>query len=132
GLIMPSWKDFAALATLMLAACTTASDVPYPAAGDAAAPAALAADPLAYPSLADWPSDGRDYTAQRYSPLTQIDASNVSQLGLAWYDDLGTYRGVEATPIYADGVLYNTLPFNITIAYDAKTGERLWTYDPEV
>src|SRR5690606_34387918 len=93
---------------------------------------AVSADPLAMPDPCAWPSDGRDYTAQRYSPLTQIDASNVSQLGLAWYDDLGTYRGVEATPIYADGVLYNTLPFNITIAYDAKTGERLWTYDPEV
>jgi len=90
------------------------------------------ADPLAAPAPDDWPSDGRDYTAQRYSPLTQIDASNVSRLGLAWYDDLGTYRGVEATPIYADGVLYNSLPFNITIAYDARTGKRLWTYDPQV
>ena len=87
---------------------------------------------LQTPSWAAWPSDGRDYTAQRYSPLTQIDASNVNQLGLAWYDDLDSYRGVEATPIYADGVLYNILPFNITIAYDARTGERLWTYDPQV
>jgi quinohemoprotein ethanol dehydrogenase len=89
-------------------------------------------DPLAMPSAGDWPSDGRDYTAQRYSPLTQIDADNVSQLGLAWYDDLDTYRGVEATPIYADGVLYNTLPWNITTAYDARTGAKLWTYDPQV
>src|SRR5688572_26466810 len=54
----------------------------------------------------DWLHDGRTYSAQRYSPLTQIDASNVSQLGIAWYDELDTYRGVEATPIYADGVLY--------------------------
>jgi quinohemoprotein ethanol dehydrogenase len=92
----------------------------------------VAADPLAAPAPGEWPSDGRDYTAQRYSPLTQIDASNVSQLGLAWYDDLGTYRGVEATPVYADGVLYNILPFNVTIAYDARTGERLWEYDPKV
>ena len=89
-------------------------------------------DPLASPAPGEWPSDGHDYTAQRYSPLTQIDASNVDQLGLAWYDDLDTYRGVEATPIFADGVLYNILPFNITIAYDARTGERLWTYDPQV
>jgi quinohemoprotein ethanol dehydrogenase len=89
-------------------------------------------DPLASPAPGEWPSDGRDYTAQRYSPLTQIDASNVNQLGLAWYDDLDTYRGVEATPIFADGVLYNILPFNVTIAYDARTGQRLWTYDPQV
>ncbi|MBO9518871.1 MAG: PQQ-dependent dehydrogenase, methanol/ethanol family [Porphyrobacter sp.] len=93
---------------------------------------AAANDPLATPAAGEWPSDGRDYSAQRYSPLTQIDASNVSRLGLAWYDDLDTYRGVEATPIYADGVLYNILPFNVTIAYNAKTGERLWTYDPQV
>src|SRR6478735_411728 len=93
---------------------------------------AAAADPLATPAAGEWPSDGRDYSAQRYSPLTQIDQSNVSQLGLAWYDDLDTYRGVEATPIYADGVLYNTLAWNVTTAYDARTGKRLWTYDPEV
>ena len=87
---------------------------------------------LEYPAPGEWPSDGRDYTAQRYSPLTRIDASNVSKLGLAWYDDLDTLRGVEATPIYADGVLYNSLPFNLIKAYDAKTGRVLWTYDPKV
>jgi quinohemoprotein ethanol dehydrogenase len=79
-----------------------------------------------------WLSDGRTYSAQRYSPLTGINADNVDQLGIAWYDDYETYRGIEATPLYADGVLYNTLAWNITIAYDARTGERLWTYDPEV
>ena len=89
-------------------------------------------DPLANVADGEWLTDGRDYTGQRYSPLTRITADNVSELGLAWYDDLGTYRGVEATPLYADGVLYNTLPWNITMAYDARTGERLWTFDPEV
>jgi len=79
-----------------------------------------------------WLSDGRTYEAQRYSPLTQINADNVDQLGIAWYDDYDTFRGIEATPLYADGVLYNILAWNITIAYDARTGERLWTYDPQV
>ena len=110
----------ALLAALALAAC--ASNIVIP----------RGPDRLAAPAAGEWPSDGRDYSAQRFSPLTQIDAANVGQLGLAWYDDLDTYRGVEATPIYADGVLYNILPFNVTIAYDAKTGERLWTYDPQV
>jgi quinohemoprotein ethanol dehydrogenase len=109
-------------ALALLAACVSATQ----------APRANTIDPLAMPVPGEWPSDGRDYTAQRYSPLTQIDASNVGRLGLAWYDDLGTFRGVEATPLYADGVLYNILPFNVTIAYDARTGERLWTYDPQV
>ena len=113
------------LAAMALASCTATGDGPQSA-------ATASADPLASPSAGEWPSDGRDYTAQRYSPLTQINASNVAQLGLAWYDDLDTYRGVEATPIYADGVLYNTLAWNITTAYDARTGRRLWTYDPQV
>jgi quinohemoprotein ethanol dehydrogenase len=81
---------------------------------------------------ADWVHDGRTYSAQRYSPLDQINAGNVSQLGIAWYDELDTFRGVEATPLYADGVIYNILPWNITTAYDARTGKRLWTYDPKV
>jgi quinohemoprotein ethanol dehydrogenase len=110
-------------ALLALAAC---------AAGPSSAPAARPDQQLASPAAGEWPSDGRDYTAQRYSPLTQIDQANIGQLGLAWFDELDTYRGVEATPIYADGVLYNILPFNVAIAYDARTGERLWTYDPQV
>ena len=92
----------------------------------------VAAQQWADRSSANWTIDGRDYTAQRYSPLTQINAGNVGKLGLAWYDDLDTFRGVEGTPLYADGVLYNTLPWNITTAYDAKTGKKLWTYDPKV
>jgi quinohemoprotein ethanol dehydrogenase len=130
-------------APLLLAGCVvqsaTSADVEAAFEGeisDAARQVGQAAEEVAREieaqSAAEWPSDGRDYTAQRYSPLTQIDASNVGQLGLAWFDQYDTFRGVEATPIYADGVLYNTLPFNITIAYDATTGERLWTYDPEV
>jgi quinohemoprotein ethanol dehydrogenase len=81
---------------------------------------------------ASWLSDGRTYSAQRYSPLTQIDAGNVGKLGLAWYDELDTMRGVEATPVYADGMLYNISAWNIATAYDARTGRRLWTYDPKV
>ena len=79
-----------------------------------------------------WMMDGRNYSAQRYSPLKSIDETNVQQLGLAWYAELDTLRGVEATPLYVDGVLYNISAWNIASAYDAKTGRRLWTYDPKV
>ena len=122
---MPFRKTFAALAgsLMLLSACL---------AGAAWAAGKAKLDPLAHPAAAAWPSDGRDYSAQRYSPLTQINAANVGKLGLAWYDDLDTFRGVEATPIYADGVLYNTLAWNVTTAYDARTGKKLWTYDPQV
>ncbi len=55
-----------------------------------------------------------------------------SKLGLAWYDDLQTMRGVQASPLVIDGVLYNESIYNIVTAYDGKTGKKLWTYDPKV
>ena len=76
--------------------------------------------------------DGRTYDAQRYSPLQQINENNVGQLGLAWFAELNTFRGVEATPLAVDGVIYNISAFNITSAYEAQTGRELWTYDPQV
>jgi PQQ-dependent dehydrogenase (methanol/ethanol family) len=85
-----------------------------------------AADPT------EWLTTGRTYSEQRYSPLDQIDEENVSRLGLAWSFDLSTDRGVEATPVVADGVLYVSAPWNLLHALDAASGERLWTYDPEV
>src|SRR6478609_2353064 len=79
-----------------------------------------------------WLSPGRTYDEQRFSPLTQINAATVKTLGLDWYADLGSTRGVEASPLVVDGVLYNIQPWNITSAYDAKTGKLLWKYDPKV
>lgn len=80
----------------------------------------------------NWLMDGRTYSAQRFSPLDLINEENIGELGLAWYYDLDTLRGVEATPLAIDGVLYNISAWNITYAHDAKTGELLWTFDPEV
>src|SRR5947209_4974229 len=79
-----------------------------------------------------WLTYGRTYDEQRFSPLAQINQANVGQLGLAWSAELDTYRGVEGTPLYVDGVLYNTSAWNLTTAYDAATGKVLWTYDPKV
>jgi quinohemoprotein ethanol dehydrogenase len=80
----------------------------------------------------DWMSYGRTWDEQRFSPLRQIDDSNVGRLGLAWYDNLETFRGVQGTPLVVDGVLYNVSIFNIVTAYDAATGRKRWTYDPKV
>jgi quinohemoprotein ethanol dehydrogenase len=81
----------------------------------------------------DWLSNGRDYTEQRYSPLKQIDTSNASRLGLAWYYDTGSDRGtVETTPIVSNGVMYATLPWSIVVALDAKTGAEKWRWDPKI
>ena len=79
-----------------------------------------------------WMSVGRTYDEQRFSPLDQINTGNVGRLGLAWYADINTERGMEASPLAIDGVLYNVQPWNVVTAYDGKTGRLLWTYDPEV
>ncbi len=80
----------------------------------------------------DWLSYSRGWDEQRHSPLEQINEGNVGQLGLAWFDDLGTFRGVQASPLEIDGVLYNESIFNVVTAYDATNGTKLWTYDPKV
>lgn len=80
----------------------------------------------------NWMSWGRTYDEQRFSPLTQINDSNVQDMGLAWFFDLETFRGVEGTPVVVDGVLYTSSAWNLVYALDAKTGELLWSYDPEV
>ena len=126
----------AVFAALVFAGCGNDS-APEPgaeSARDAAGAAGVGAGRLANAAQEAevWLSDGRTYSAQRYSPLTEITADNVDDLGLAWYDDYDTFRGIEATPLYADGVLYNILAWNIAIAYDAATGDRLWTFDPQV
>jgi quinohemoprotein ethanol dehydrogenase len=79
-----------------------------------------------------WMSHGRTYSEQRYSPLTQITPDNIADLGLAWSFDFGTKRGIEATSIVVDGVMYATSAWSIVHALDPRTGERLWTYDPQV
>ncbi|MCQ0167150.1 MULTISPECIES: PQQ-dependent dehydrogenase, methanol/ethanol family [Pseudomonas] len=80
----------------------------------------------------EWLSHGRTYAEQRFSPLKQIDASNVKSLGLAWYMDLDNTRGLEATPLFHDGVIYTSMSWSRVIAVDAASGKELWRYDPEV
>lgn len=82
---------------------------------------------------ADWLSNGRSYDEQRYSPLDRIDVENVGKLGLAWEADLESPRfGIEATPIVVDGVMYVSSSWSRVFAFDAATGQRLWSYDPRV
>jgi quinohemoprotein ethanol dehydrogenase len=80
----------------------------------------------------NWMSHGRTYSEQRFSPLREINDSNVGELGLAWYYDLDTNRGQEATPIVVDGVMYFTTAWSKVFALNAATGALLWTYNPKV
>ena len=79
-----------------------------------------------------WLSHGRTYDEQRFSPLDQITTENIQELELAWYQDSGSKRGLEATPIVVDGVMYTSGAWSTVHAYDAKTGEIIWEYDPQV
>lgn len=79
----------------------------------------------------NWMSHGRTYDEQRFSPLDDINQSNVDKLGLAWSYKLDIDRGVEATPIVVDGVMYTTGPFSVVYALDARNGELIWKYDPQ-
>ncbi len=80
----------------------------------------------------DWLSYGRDYGEQRFSPLTQVNKQTIGDLELAWSFDMYTNRGLEASPIIVDGIMYMTGSWSVVFAVDAKTGEEIWSYDPEV
>ena len=80
----------------------------------------------------EWLTHGRGWDEQRHSPLDRIHAGNVAELGLAWDYRLDIDRGTEATPLVIDGVMYTTGAFSIVYALDARSGELLWKYDPEV
>ncbi|MEH6635148.1 MAG: PQQ-dependent dehydrogenase, methanol/ethanol family [Halioglobus sp.] len=104
----------------------TPSTAPRPAQVDAKRLMAADEDP------GNWMSYGRTYSEQRYSPLLQVTTDNVAELGLAWSYDLKTERGIEATSIVVDGIMYMTSSWSVVHAIDARNGKHLWTFDPMV
>ncbi|MFT3802303.1 MAG: PQQ-dependent dehydrogenase, methanol/ethanol family [Burkholderiaceae bacterium] len=80
----------------------------------------------------DWPAYGLDYAETRFSKLNQVTAANVKNLGLVWSYSLESKRGVEATPLVVDGIMYVTASWSVVHAIDVRTGKRLWSFDPEV
>ena len=81
----------------------------------------------------EWLTYGLTPGETRYSPLKQIDASNVSRLGLAWSYDVGTGGGnQEGTPLFWNGTLYAITNWSVVFAVDARTGKERWRWDPEV
>jgi quinohemoprotein ethanol dehydrogenase len=83
-------------------------------------------------SAGDWITHGRNYAETRFSPLKQINDGNVKELGLVWSFDTQTDRGLEATPIVVDGVIYTTGSWSVVFAIDARTGKELWRWNPQV
>ncbi|MBR0765447.1 PQQ-dependent dehydrogenase, methanol/ethanol family [Bradyrhizobium sp. vgs-9] len=80
----------------------------------------------------NWPTVGLDYAETRFSKLNQINTDNVRDLGLVWSYNLESSRGIEATPLVVDGIMYQSAPWNVVHAIDARTGTKIWSFDPGV
>ncbi|MER2170463.1 MAG: quinonprotein alcohol dehydrogenase, partial [Psychrobacillus psychrodurans] len=84
----------------------------------------------------EWTTHGGDYYNRRYSMLNQITTENIVDLKPTWVSSLGSgaenkYSG-EATPIVVEGIMYIATGANGIFAIDAKTGEQIWAYTPEI
>jgi quinohemoprotein ethanol dehydrogenase len=79
----------------------------------------------------NWAAPGRTFGEQHFSPLGEINADNVSKLGLVWSLDLPTSNSA-TQPLEVDGVLYFATGYSVIHAVEATSGKELWSYDPEV
>jgi quinohemoprotein ethanol dehydrogenase len=136
---MQKWTRYAlhcALAGALIAALDGCGEHRAPAAAAHQSPpakaAAVDAARLAKIDPDQWLTAGRDADGTYYSPLKDIDATNVAKLGFAWDYRLGTNRGLEATPLVIDGIMYASGNFGRVYALDAATGKELWKYDPQI
>lgn len=84
----------------------------------------------------EWTTHGGDYYNRRYSQLNQITSENIGDLKPTWVASLGSGGGTkysgEATPLVVDGVMYVATGENDIFALDAKTGEKIWAYHPDI
>lgn len=80
----------------------------------------------------EWTMNGMDWGEQRYSTMTQINPGNVGKLAPAWSLELGPGGGnQQATPLYSNGVVYTVTNWSVVAAINAKTGQQIWSYDPQ-
>ena len=101
-------------------------------------PAQVSIDPttIGHSPTTSWPTFNGDYTGERYSTLSEINASNVDRLARQWafkIAGVGAQRGapvpvIKCTPLMVDGAIYFTIPDHVW-ALDARTGKELWHYD---
>ena len=132
---MANWQStlIAGASFAILAACGQAKTADTETPSEPEAFAAVDTNRISTASAADeWLTYGGTYDEQRHSSLIDVNKETVADLGVAWTYDLATNRGVESTPIVVDGVMYVTSAWSLVYALDAKTGEELWVYDPDV
>ena len=82
---------------------------------------------LLHPGTDSWPGYHGDYSGRRHSSLTQINAQNVPQLGLAWAFQTAQLAPFKCSPLLVNGIIYVTVPDNIW-AVDARSGHLIWRY----
>jgi len=102
-------------------------------AGDYAETALRAEAPDA-PANAEWPAYGGTAAGTRFSPLTQINTSNVKKLRVAWiyhFNDV-IKQTLEVTPLKIDDSLYACSSSNVVVSLDAETGRERWKFDPKI
>jgi alcohol dehydrogenase (cytochrome c) len=88
-------------------------------------------DMLLHPSPNDWLMYNRTYDSQRYSPLKQIDRTNVNQLRMVW--TRGQSPGAqEGIPLVHNGIMYLMVPGAAIQALDATNGNLIWEYQRKV
>jgi alcohol dehydrogenase (cytochrome c) len=122
GRFMRSMAGVAACALMVTGAPLLAAGGAGPNDADLMGDAASTGDVLMY---------GMGPQAQRFSPLTDINASNVAKLVPAFASSLGgeKQRGQESQPLVYDGTIYVTGSYSRLFAFDAKTGEQKWKYE---
>ncbi|MGB5622288.1 MAG: PQQ-dependent dehydrogenase, methanol/ethanol family [Gammaproteobacteria bacterium] len=82
--------------------------------------------------VSEWLAYGRTHHERRFSPLTDVNVANVSDLKVDWFLDLPRDVGLVSTPLVVDGVMYFTGTMNVIRAVDASTGRLKWEFDPKV
>ncbi len=89
-----------------------------------------------------WPTYANDAGGTRYSPLQQINRTNIAQLRVAWTyrtgalphdpEELDHKAAFEATPILVEGKLFLSTPYDHVIALNPETGAKIWEFDPKL
>jgi len=91
-------------------------------------------------TLQEWPFYGGDQAGTKFSPLADVNTTNVAKLAVAWewtngekaLGDFGTRPGnFQTTPLMIDDVLYLSTPYNRVVALNPETGAQLWAFDPK-
>ncbi len=113
----------ATLALLLASGVQAADPMPY---------SPVTAERLTHPEPGNWLMYRRTYDSWGYSPLKQIDTSNVAQLKPLWSFSTGVEEGHQSPPIVNDGVMFITTPRDQVLALDARSGELIWRYRREL